>query len=279
MNACMSSSRIQMASRVVATVAAISLAACSQRDLDSPSTSALEGTPVAATTSGTPHRAMPVPPCKPEDGVDACRRFCKFGSHESCAYAGVLLLQAGTLEDAQGPLVDSCGAGIALGCGALGSLHGLKNDWKTAREYLEKGCSMGDGVACESLGGIEHGFNSAQPPADPTQAFRNAVPLYRRACDMGVSRGCGWVAAGITDGAIDGSLKEALGLYVKACGGHPAMPVACRQAAGILQMETPESRELARDAATAGSAAGLLKRGCELGDEESCELLHKLRGQ
>lgn len=221
----------------------------------------------------------PVPPCNPEDGVGACEAACDAGVQESCAFLGLLLLRDGQHDKAEPLLTRACAARIALGCGGLGSLHVLRKAWEPAREYLERGCSMGDGLACESLGGLVQGGGGAPAPADVTRALQEAVPLYRRACELGATRGCGWVAAAIADGAIEGTLQEALELYVKACGGADSMPIACRHAVGLLHRGSDESRQLASQFDVERLTADLLSRGCELGDTMSCELLSQQRAE
>jgi TPR repeat protein len=107
--------------------------------------------------------------------------------------------------------------------------------------------------------------------------LKEALGFYRKACDLGASRGCGWVAAAILDGVGQGSLKDALSLYVRACRG--GMGVACRQAAGLLYLDTVESRQLAAELDAQRLTADLLTRGCKLGDREACDMLAKRPAQ
>jgi TPR repeat protein len=132
---------------------------------------------------------------------------------------------------------------------------------------------MGDGLACESLGGLARGLDGSPQPTDVTRGLREAIPFYRKACDLGATRGCGWVAGAITDGFTQGALKDAFQLYVKACNGPDKMPVACRAAVSVLHQGTAESRELAAEYDLDRLSVELLKRGCKLGDAQACELL------
>lgn len=217
------------------------------------------------------------PACKPQDGPAICKASCKKGSQESCAVLGVMHLQgaAGGKADyteAERLLRGACSAKVALGCGGLGSLlGGIKKDFKRARPFLEKGCKMGDALACESMGGLVQGAHKPQsPPSDITAAARKAHVYYKRACDLGSAKGCGWCAAFIVDKIVPGTAKEALELYLKACGG--GMAVACHQGVNLLNQDTPESKALAASLDAARLSADLLKRGCELGDAQSCEM-------
>ncbi len=250
---------------IATSLAAVFLVACSQQPRKQPS----KTTDIPAVA---PPSAKTVASCKQEDDRELCKAACESGSNQSCAFLGVQLLQAGMHEDAERPLVQACNAEVALGCGGLGSLHGLRKDWVAAKEALETGCSLGDGLACESLGGVVQGANGAPQPTDVTTALKAAVPLYRKACDLGATRGCGWVAAAISDGAVQGSLKDALDLYVKACSGG-AMPMACRHAVGLFHKGTPESQQLASQFDAERLGEDLLSRGCKLGDRKACDLL------
>ena len=223
----------------------------------------------------TPHSSAKREPCKLQDGAADCKAACDAGSQQSCANLGILLLQDGDQQNAERLLTQACNAQIALGCGGLGSLHGLRKQWELAGQYLQKGCKMGDGLACESLGGLAQASDRAPRPADAEQGLRDAVPYYRRACDLGATRGCGWVAAAISDGLVAGTLQEALDLGTKACGGGDPMPIACRHAVELFERNTAESHELAARYDVERLTADLLSRGCKLGDSKSCDLLSK----
>jgi hypothetical protein len=229
------------------------------------------GSPAAPPAA--PRAAVRAQPCTADDPVAVCRPACDAGDAQSCAFLGIALLQAGDRQAAEQPLTRACRARIALGCGGLGSLHVLRKEWRPARTFLQDGCSMGDGLSCESLGGLVQGADGAPAAADVAQRARDAIPFYRKACALGATRGCGWVAAAIDDGLVSGTLEEALTLYVKACGGGDPMPIACRQAVGLLRRGTPEARRLAAGYDVKRLTADLLARGCKLGDQPSCALL------
>ena len=162
----------------------------------------------------------------------------------------------------------ACSANVALGCGGLGSLYGVRKNFKRARPLFEKACGMGDALSCESLGGIEQGAADNKLPADAPATARRASQYYRRACDLGSGTGCLWVAAFIADKMVPGTAKEALDLYLKAC--NLGMGMACRHAAELLSKETPEWRELAATLDAARLSAELFKQGCRLGDAKAC---------
>lgn len=69
---------------------------------------------------------------------------------------------------------------------------------------------------------------------------------------------------------MPGTAKEALELYLKACG--RGMSIACRQGIALLHKDTPESKALASSLDAARLSADVLKRGCELGDKKACAM-------
>jgi len=54
----------------------------------------------------------------------------------------------------------ACAAKVAFGCGALGSMYVMLKDVKRGRPLLERACTAGDMLACESLGSLEAGAAS-----------------------------------------------------------------------------------------------------------------------
>ena len=220
-------------------------------------------------------RAAAEPACKPSDGAAACKERCDKGSQDSCAILGVMYLQgsAGNKPDhaqAEKLLQRACTAKVALGCGGLGSFYGaVKKDWKRARPLLEQGCKMGDALACESMGGVINGADPSLPqPKNATVAARESGPFAKRACVLGGMAGCGFAAVFIADKMVAGTVKDALQLYMKAC--ERGMGIACRQGAGLLVRDDPESKALAASLDAQRLIADLLKRGCALGDQRSC---------
>lgn len=219
--------------------------------------------------------ADPAPACKPADGAAACKQSCDKGSQDSCAVLGVMHLQGvnGKPDHAQAEklLQRACTAKVALGCGGLGSYYGaVKKDWKRARPLLEQGCKMGDGLACESIGGVINGADPTLPkPKDLKAAARESWPYYKRACELGTTAGCGFAAVFIADKMVAGTARSALELYMKAC--ERGMGIACRQGAALLVRNDPESKALAASLDTRRLVADLLKRGCALGDRPSCD--------
>jgi len=133
---------------------------------------------------------------------------------------------------------------------------------------LEKACTAGDMLSCESLGGLEAGADGSKPSPDLVTATRRAAVYYRRACDLGSANGCAFVAVFIAEKLITGTAREALELYVKACSrGHE---IACRQGAEFLNQDTREWKAVAATLDVARLTADLLSRGCKQGDAKSC---------
>jgi len=99
-------------------------------------------------------------------------------------------------------------------------------------------------------------------------AARKANVYYKRACDLGSANGCGFCAAFIADKIVAGTAREALELYLKACG--RGMAVACRQGIELLHKDSAESKALAASLDAARLTTDVLKRGCELGDARAC---------
>ncbi len=212
--------------------------------------------------------------CQPQDGSDACMKKCEAKSQESCAVLGIMYLrgQVGNKPDytrAEPLLRGACSAEVALGCGGLGSLYGVQKKFKQARPLFEKACKMRDALSCESLGGLILGADGGKPPpSNLTASTRKANVYYKRACELGAPTACAFCAAFIVDKIVQGTAKEALELYVKACSGGIGM--ACRQAADFVMRDTPESKELAATLDAPRLSADLLKRACELGDTKAC---------
>lgn len=211
--------------------------------------------------------------CVAKDGPDACRKKCSVKSQQSCAVLGIMYLRGDAsrkpdLVKAEPLLRGACDAKVALGCGGLGSLYGVRSDFGKARPLFEKACTMGDPLSCESLGGLTLGADRGTAPADIKAASQKANVYYKRACELGSGTACGFCAAFIVDKIVDGTAKEALDLYVKACSG--GMAIACRQAADLLGKNTPESKQLAAAYNAPRLTADLLKRACKLGDAKAC---------
>jgi hypothetical protein len=211
--------------------------------------------------------------CRRQDGADACMKKCEARSEVSCAVLGLMYLrgEVGNKPDhakAEPLLHRACSAKVALGCGALGSLYGVRGDFARARPLFEKACGMGDALSCESLGGIILGADGSEARSDLLAATRKANVYYKRACDLGAATACAFCAAFIVDKIVKGTVKEALELYVKACNGR--MALACRQAADLVTGDTPESKALAATLDAPRLAAELLSRACKLGDTNAC---------
>jgi TPR repeat protein len=231
---------------------------------------------VATAAHAEPTRTKPAAAaaCQASDGPAVCRPRCDAGSQQSCAVLGIEYLRGevgGTVDDAKAePLLRrACDAKVALGCGGLGSLFVMRGNVSRGRPLLEQGCTLGDALACESLGGLESGASgTAIAGADLPAAMRKASVYYRRACELGSGPGCAFLAAFIADKVVQGTAKEVLELYVKACG--RGVGVSCRLAATAVTSNLPEWKQLAATLDVPRLVADLRQRGCKLGDTRSC---------
>jgi uncharacterized protein len=212
------------------------------------------------------------PACEYEDGPQKCKTRCDQGSQTSCASLGLMYLRGqfvkSDLAAAEPLLQKACDANVPVGCGGLGSLFVVRGNRELGRPLLERGCNMGDGLACESVAGIEGELEAAKPKRDIKELIRRQTPFYRRACELGTANGCAFVGAFILDKAIDGSAQEAFDLYVKACSRGNA--IACRRTAGLLHRNEQEWKAIAAKLDVDRLTADLMSRACKLGDAKSC---------
>jgi TPR repeat protein len=213
--------------------------------------------------------------CQPQDGADACQARCDAGSQQSCAVLAIMYLRgevAAGRDDAKAerPLRRACAAKVPLGCGGLGSFYAaVRKDFKKARPLYERACDAGDVLSCESLGGIALGRAAldGSTPADPPAA-RKANVYYRKACELGSAVACAYCAAFIADKDVDGTAREALDLYGKACA--RGMGFACLQAVDLLTSDRQEWKQLAETFDLPRLSADLLQRACKLGETAAC---------
>jgi TPR repeat protein len=117
-------------------------------------------------------------------------------------------------------------------------------------------CGGGDGAACAQLGTL---LREATPP-DPGRA----AGAFEQACDLGEKPAClqaaeAYVAAGLPSSAVP--------LYDRACRADDlSAPRACARGGALLL----EGRGVARNAE---AGAALLRRACDAGAREGCDLL------
>jgi uncharacterized protein len=212
--------------------------------------------------------------CEYADGPQACKARCDQGSQASCASLGLMYLRGDLVTSdpvaAERLLRKACDGKVAIGCGALGSLYVMRRDLKTGRPLLERGCNLGDGLSCESLGGLETELEMAKPTPDVPALVRRQAPFYRRACELGMANGCAFLAAFIVDKAISGTAQEAFDLYFKAC--NRGNGTACRLTAQVLHRSEPDWKAIASKLDVDRITADLLSRACKQGDAKACAL-------
>jgi TPR repeat protein len=123
-------------------------------------------------------------------------------------------------------------------------------------EACRAGCSGGDRAACVQLGAL---LREATPP-DPGRA----AAAFEQACDLGEKAAClqaadAYLAAGLPSSAVP--------LYERACRADDlSAPHACARGGSLLL----EGKGLARNAE---AGAALLRRACDAGAQEGCDLL------
>ena len=113
-------------------------------------------------------------------------------------------------------LRNSCAAGKATDCTALGSIYangtGVPKDYAQAVALFRKGCDGGDPLGCVNLGELyQNGMGVAK---DDVQA----TALYRKACDGGAGAGCDDLGEAYRDGTgVAKDVSKATTLYQKGC--------------------------------------------------------------
>lgn len=235
----------------------------------------------------------------PEDAAEADRLIARTHTlyERSCAAGGLAwctnlagLVQRGEGRDpdqgkARNLYADTCDRGDALACLELAYMlregQGGKPDAAAAFDLLKRTCEGGSGPACNNLGLMVE------------EAGEDPKPLFQKACDTGVPMAC-------RNLALRGPENERLPLLRKACDAPLELDgLACAIAAQLLvQSDPPDTRtagtylvracsvglaeacvpavQLAAEGhilLAPGDAAGLIERGCRLGDPVACQVL------
>ena len=209
--------------------------------------------------------------------ANACQAACKEGSDFACVlYARHQALGRNGLKTdvaaARKTLESYCGAPRtndlgkrqvrAYACGVLGSLVGAgivggKKDLPRAKSLFEIGCTDGDPLSCESLGGIYGGY-AGEEHID----FAKSLRWYERGCELQNGRCCQMAGAILGDGATG---KKDPARSAKFFG------MACEQdlapACGLLAKYYATGQGVKKDAKR---AATLSEKACRLGYQKAC---------
>jgi uncharacterized protein len=96
--------------------------------------------------------------------VELYRKACDAGQADSCTNLGTMYqLARGVSQDLPQAATlyrRACDAGSAEGCSDLGNMYivGTEKDLYKARQYLSKGCSMGNQWGCDQLKALDRGL-------------------------------------------------------------------------------------------------------------------------
>jgi TPR repeat protein len=188
--------------------------------------------------------------CAPEDVVD-CSAQCEKGSAESCWSAALGYIAGHSVKvdmRRAGDFVErGCALGDALACGKLGDLlmsgDGRPEDPKKGVELQAKGCEMGSGRWCSALATI-YAYGAKTIPKDT----KRAQALLLRGCDLGEAGACG----GLGDTLVSGEwttkdVAKGVALYKRACSAGGAVgPTYCVNAGDHLRDGRGAPRDPAR---------------------------------
>jgi TPR repeat protein len=189
----------------------------------------------------------------------------------------------------------ACDAGDGFGCSLLGLCYqdGIGTEWAPARAVAayEKACKAGAGVGCYNLSGMYSGAHGVD--ADPEKAdalMKLAESHWRTACEGAEPRWCTNAAFLLRRRGGPGAYAGAYALDRRAC--DHGVGVGCVEALGDahtlgrldLDAYSRELEKLCIDGEPSACSnfgpfiehvrsGELLRRGCELGDRASCELL------
>lgn len=187
----------------------------------------------------------------------AYRRGCDSGGQVACLQLGLLELTLGRdVESAKKKLETACERDVGEACGAMGQHIGagiapFQQDVERALELLDRGCSLGSPQSCQDL--------AAGLLAERGESARAQVELkLARACALGASSGCFFLAKGAMKRGLD---APAFTLLSQACAiGHPE---ACSFVGASYQVgrSVPVDKE---------RALAHYEDACHLGDFASC---------
>lgn len=186
---------------------------------------------------------------------DVCVQVGLNYSHGSEGYARDLARSAEAYER-------GCTLGERVACNNLGDAYeygdGVPRDLPRAVELYNRACREGEALGCANLGHlIENGEGT---PRDVPRARA----LYRDACASGNDYGCLHAQMAAVDSpATPAEAWRALERWQRACDGRNAR--ACTFV-GILYEDGPDGE--ARDE---GRSLAAMKRACDLGEPRGCE--------
>lgn len=162
-----------------------------------------------------------------------------------------------------GSLQNGCKLHVAIACRVVGAAYTVGDvntglDFATGRPLLERGCNLGDAIACARL--ADAAWNGNGGPADHVEGGKWA----ERACTLGHARAC----VGVAEERIQGDGRPAdlaLGARELSDLCDKRQPDAC----GKLAYEHYVGEHLPRDAKKALEVA---LKGCELLNPYSCRV-------
>ncbi len=209
---------------------------------------------------------------------------------------GSALFTEGKMAEAEPYLIVACKGGVALACGALGSIYengkGVTEDQPRAASYFQSACDGGVMVSCSELGymienemgvkknmalavslyakacdggaaigcgnlGVQYSVGKAVP-----KDSARAAELFRQACKGGEANGCKMSGDMYLNGeGVPQDEKRAATKYLKACDGDDA------RGCDILGDLYHEGRGVAKDD---GQAVALYKKACKIDPAEGC---------
>lgn len=163
----------------------------------------------------------------------------------------------------------ACDADIADACNALGALYwdgkGVSQDRLRANVYFTKGCDGDTAWACYNLA-TSYRDGDGVLAKDPARA----AALLRKACDLGVARGCNLAAIMFNDGETGAKdYLLAFGLFHKAC--DDGYHWGCHNLASMYR----KGRGIGQDEER---AAVLYRKACDGGIAEACEAIGATNG-
>lgn len=234
-------------------------------------------------------------------GLEILERLCEEGRRQdattaySCAMTGYIYLRGESVEAdldrARHMLILGCEGGLAWSCAHAGVAHFMPGQYdenvpELAEEYLGLACGEGLTMACYNLAVLHESVRSSYDPQRAgelyelactegiEQACDSQVVLERNLenirhardrCEAGESSYCSDLASRYADGRgvpIDEEL--AMEWYERACDDEHAP--ACNRLGVLFVFHGEEDRGLS-----------FMERGCQLGDQPSCESLEAHR--
>jgi TPR repeat protein len=220
-------------------------------------------------------------------------QLCHAGDPAACLRLGHKLEAKDTDQDdgddhvlaARDAFATACDHGNAEGCREAARVMYTWKRWRGDAETipaLEKGCTAGDGRACDVAA-----MRLGEDPAD----FPRRLALYKRGCDQGDLTACNDEAVMLVDGQGTAPDKPAgIALYRKACDG--GVGLACSNLGWQAEhADAPDLTEAARlydlacakDPATCPAGARFYARRCQAADADRCrhgaDAWMKLKGE